>query len=159
MNIIGHSYVSAKVMGRLTDDLILGSILPDMVPFVPGTTFQFEEIHEGGEKFLKFLDVSCPQRRDLALGMLCHGVKFGADRFSPDIEKRFADKREELARRIAMASGISLEIASRYRFHNFLWWGVDVQLLWNDPDFVENLSRKFSQMDITETANLLARCF
>ncbi len=34
----------------------MGSYLPDIVPFVPNSVFEFEEIHEGGEKFLDFLD-------------------------------------------------------------------------------------------------------
>ncbi|GAG35512.1 unnamed protein product, partial [marine sediment metagenome] len=159
MNVIGHPYVAFKVFGRLTEDLVLGSYLPDIVPFVPNSAFEFEEIHEGGLRFLEFLDKHHPERRDLALGMLCHSVEFGADKFSRSIEKRFEDRKEEFARRIAEASNISLEIASKYRFHNFLWWGVDVQLLWHRQEFVEELARKTSQLDVSGAADLLAGCF
>jgi len=159
MNIIGHPYVAAKVLGRLTKDLVLGSYLPDIVPFVPNSVFKFEEIHEGGKKFVEFLDEHHPKRRDLALGMLCHGVEFGADKFSRSIEEKFKDKREEYGRRIAKASKISLEVASRARFHNFLWWGVDVQLLRHRREFVEDLAKKISQVDASGAAALLAECF
>lgn len=159
MNLIGHPYVAAKVTGRLTEDLILGSYLPDIVPFVPNSVFEFEEIHEGGKKFLEFLDERCPERRDLALGMLCHGVEFGADKFSRDIEKQFEDEREDLAKRIAEASNISLDVASQARFHNFLWWGVDVQLLRHRREFVEDLAKKIPQLDVGGAASLLAECF
>jgi len=159
MNAIGHPYVAAKVLGRLTEDLVLGSYLPDIVPFVPKACFEFEEIHEGGKRFLDFLDNCHPERRDLALGMLCHGTEFGADRFSRDIEERFEDKREEYGKRIAKASSISLETASQARFHNFLWWGVDVQLLRYQRDFVEGLAGKFSQIDTSGAVALLAECF
>jgi len=159
MNVIGHPYVAFKVFGRLTEDLVLGSYLPDIVPFVPDSVFEFKEIHEGGEKFLKFLDESCLERRDLALGMICHGIKFGADKFSRDIEKRFEDRREEYGKRIADASNISLEMASRARFHNFLWWGVDVQLLRHRREFVEDLVEKILKIDVAPVAGLLAECF
>ncbi len=159
MNVIGHPYVAFKVFGRLTEDLVLGSYLPDIVPFVPNSVFEFEEIHEGGKQFLAFLDKHYPERCDLALGMLCHSVEFGADKFSRSIEKRFEDKREELAKRIAEASNISLEIASRARFHNFLWWGVGVQLLRHRREFVEDLVKKISKLDISGAAPLLAECF
>jgi len=159
MNVIGHPYVATKVVGRLTEDLIIGSFIPDIVPFVPNTVFQFEEIHEGGEHFLKFLDDTCPQKRDLALGMLCHGAKFGADQFSRYIENRFARERDILAKRIADASKVSLETARQSRFRNLLWWGMDVQLIWNEPIFVKDLARKLAKVDTLGTANLLAECF
>lgn len=156
MNVIGHPYVAAKVVGRLTEDLVSGSYLPDIVPFVPNSVFEFEELREGGRKFLKFLDRHHPERRDLASGTLCHSE---ADKFSRNIEERFEDKREGLAKRIAEASNISLDIASRFRFHNFLWWGVDVQLLRHQREFVEDLAEKVSNLDVSTTAALLAECF
>ncbi len=159
MNVIGHPYVAKRVAGRLTGDLVLGSYYPDIVPFVPGSVFEFEEIHEGGKKLLDFLDKYSPGRRDLALGMLCHSAEFGADGFSRSIAERFESKREEYGKRIAEASEISLEIASRARFHNFLWWGVDVQLLRHRRNFVEDLAKKISQIDVSEAASLLAECF
>jgi hypothetical protein len=162
MNIIGHPYVAHKVVGRLTADLVLGSWIPDIVPFVPGTTFEFGEIHEGGERLLHFLDEHYPERRDIALGMLCHGVEFGADGFSGRIEKRFEDEREELAQRIAAASGVSLEVASKHRFHNFLWWGVEVQILRHRRDFTDKLIRQMPPLirrSIPAAADLLAECF
>lgn len=159
MNAIGHPYVAAKVLGRLTEDLVLGSYLPDIVPFVSNSIFEFEEIHEGGKKFLDFLDNRHSERRDLALGMLCHGAEFGADRFSQRIAERFEGKREEYGKRIAQASSISLEMASQARFHNFLWWGVDIQILRHRRDFVEDLAKKFSRIDVAGASNLLAECF
>lgn len=55
MNVIGHPYIASKVFGRLTEDLVLGSFISDIVPFVPSSVFEFEEIHEGGEKFLELI--------------------------------------------------------------------------------------------------------
>lgn len=147
MNVIGHPYVAFKIVGRLTGDLVLGSYLPDIVPFVPNSVFEFEEIHEGGEKLLP---------SDLALGMICHRE---ADKFSRSVERRFEDKRDDLVKRIAEASNISLEMALRARFHNFLWWGIDVQLLWHRREFVEDLAKKISQIDVSVAAPPLAECF
>jgi len=159
MNIIGHPYIAFRVFGRLSEDLVLGSYLPDIVPFVPGSAFTFEEIHEGGEQLLSFLDDACPERRDLALGMLCHSVKFGADKFSGDMEEQFVAERTDYAKRIAEASAISLEMAREARFHNFLWWGVDVQLLRHRRKFVGELAKIVSRVDTAGAADLLAKCF
>ncbi|MCG2686187.1 hypothetical protein L6258_02355, partial [Candidatus Parcubacteria bacterium] len=111
MNILGHPYVADESVGPLDKWLLTGSYLPDLVPFVPNSVFKFEEIHEGGERFLQFLDEHAPDKRNLALGMLTHGVKYGADKFSRDIEEQFEESREDLAKKIAAASGVSIEVA------------------------------------------------
>ena len=54
MNVLGHPYVAYRVFGRLDEWIVAGSWLPDLVPFVPDSVFEFEEIHESGERFLKF---------------------------------------------------------------------------------------------------------
>jgi len=159
VNILGHPYVADKSIGPLDKWLLTGSYLPDLVPFVPDSVFEFEEIHEGGERFLRFLDRHDPEKRNLALGMLTHGTKFGADKFSPDIEKRFEKNREDLAKKIAAASGISIEVARGGRFHNFLWWGVDVQILRHEKEFMERLCKVLPQINIAQTSTLLASCF
>jgi len=159
VNILGHPYVADKSIWPLDKWLLTGSYLPDLVPFVPDSVFEFEEIHEGGERFLQFLDQHDPEKRNLALGMLTHGTEFGADKFSPDIENRFEKNREDLAKKIAEASGVSIEVARGGRFHNFLWWGVDVQILRHEKEFMERLCGIVPQIDIPQTSTLLASCF
>lgn len=163
MNILGHPHVAFKVIGRLNKYLVAGSHLPDLVPFVPNSVFSFEEIHEGGEKFLKFLKQNYPQKTDLVLGMMSHSVKFGVDKFNREIEEWLLGNNEELrdklSREIANCSRVNLEVARKYRMHNYLWSGIDLYLLKTEPKFVRELARIHWEIDREEIANLLAECF
>ncbi|MEA2020610.1 MAG: hypothetical protein U9M98_02720 [Patescibacteria group bacterium] len=159
MNILGHPLVTTEVCGRMNPDLVLGSYLPDIVPFVPNTVFEFEEIHEGGLKFLKHLEKHALERRDVALGMLCHSAQYGADKHSRVLEERFEEHRDSLGKRIAHASNIPLEVAKKARFHNYLWWGFDVQILRHHEKFCNQLDDTFKNIDRERTARFLANCF
>mgnify|MGYP001068768034 FL=1 len=159
MNVLGHPLVTTKVCGRMNPDLVLGSYLPDIVPFVPNSVFEFKEIHEGGLEFLHYLEENAPDRIDVALGMLCHSAKYGADKYSRMLEERFEDYRDCLGERIAEASNISLEVAKKARFHNYLWWGFDVQILRHREDFCGRLVYHISNIQEVEPAYQLAQYF
>ncbi len=159
MNIIGHPYVANLVLGRLNPQLVLGSYLPDIVPFVPDSVFTFEEIHQGGREFLKYLQTEEPGYVDLAYGMMIHAE---ADKYSRVIEDIYSGYRDELSREIAETSGVSIDVARKSRFHNYLWWGVDLQILWNRRNFVLDLRDTLEEIDENtsgRTAVLLAECF
>lgn len=163
MNILGHSYVASKVAGRLNKYLVAGSHLPDLVPFVPNSVFTFAEIHESSDKLLKFLEEEHPDTCDLAIGMMAHSVKFGADKFNQEIGKWLLGDNEklinELGEKIADCSSVSFEVAKQSRLHNYLWVGVDVYLLKTNLEFVEQLANLHRQLDRKEIANLLSLGF
>jgi len=144
--------LACKVVGRIDWRLIAGSHLPDLVPFVPGSVFSFEEIHESGDRFLKFLDKNYPEKRDLALGMMTHSVKFGADRFNREIEQWLLGNDErargELVKKITACSGV-------VRIHNYLWAGLDVYLLKKHFQTVKKIAKVHSEIDQKEIADLL----
>lgn len=163
MNILGHVYIASKVTGRVTPFLAAGCWLPDIVPFVPQKIFTFEQIHESGDQFFKFLNQKYPQRQDLALGMVAHSVKYGADKFNREIEdwllKGRNELKKEIARNISSCSGVSLKVASGYRMHNYLWGGIDVYILREHFSFVEQLEKMKSEIDTEEISQLLADFF
>ncbi len=159
MNVIGHPYVCNLLLGRINSELVLGSYLPDIVPFVPDAVFSFKEIHRSGSEFLEYLETEAPEQVDLAHAMLIHAQ---ADEYSSIIEEMFSARRDELSREIAETSGISIEIARKSRFHNYLWWGVDLQILWNRRNFVLDLRDNLAAIDdglIDEAGVLLGGCF
>lgn len=158
MNILGHSWIAVNAIPGKRDLLIIGSLLPESFPFIKDNPFSFEEIHEGGERLLEFLDRSYPGRRDLALGMLAHGKKFGADGFNQEIEKYADERREEFLQKIAACSAISLKFAG-FRLHNFLWWGVDVWILKKYPEFVGEVQAALRKVDVEGISTLLAEAF
>lgn len=160
MNVLGHPYIAWKVFEDFNEDHLAGSWLPDLSPFVPNSVFEFEEIHEGGEKFWHFLQQNYPDRQGLALGMLSHGVTYGADKFSRMLESRYESHRKRLTELILQSTpNITEEVASKYRFHNFLWWGIDVQILENALKFKEILTTLIPKVRVEEITHLIAKCF
>ena len=85
MKLLGHAWVA--VNARPEGDrklLMLGSVLPEIMYYTKDHPFEFEEIHEGGDKVYKYLRSKNPKWADLGLGMLAHSVKSGADKFNFD---------------------------------------------------------------------------
>ena len=159
MNLLGHSYIAVRVFPDGNKNLlIIGSLLPESFPFVENNSLTFEEIHEGGERFWEFLSKNYPEKQDLALGMLTHSVRFGADSFNKKIERYAEPFREELLRQIVDCSGVSLKIA-KARLHNFLWMGVDFWILKEFPELVKEVSQAIKSVNIEEISALLAAAF
>lgn len=163
MNILGHPYVAFKTIGKLTPLVVAGSLLPDLVPFVPNSVFTFQEIHESPDLFFDFLQRNYPKKKDLALGMMSHSVKLGADKFNQEIEGWLLagnqETRKELAEKIVDCSGVSAEVAEKFRLHNYLWLGIDVYLLKNKQEFIIDLAKVYPQIDCLEIATLLSEAF
>jgi len=163
VNIIGHPYVAFKTWGKMNSYLAVGSHLPDIFPFASVSVFKFDEIHEGGEKFLTFLRKNHPDKIGLAIGMICHSVKYGADRFNPEIENWLLTGRPELKRslseKIADCSSIDLKTAETARLHNYLWSGVDLYLLKNKKNFINDLAKAHSEANLEKISDVLSKAF
>lgn len=158
MNILGHSYIATHAVAGDTNLLIIGSLLPELSPFVANSPFTWEEIHESGKKLLYFCRKNNPAMADFARGVLSHSVKYGADKFNQEIESYAGKERNELIREIAAASSLNVDIA-RSRLHNFLWWGVEIQILQNQPNFVLLVKKALDEVDINMISQLLAEVF
>ena len=86
MNILGHNYMAKLVLNKYNPNIAAGCHLPDLVPFLKGSTLSFEEIHESPEQVYVYHDKNDNSAIDLALGLMTHSVKFGADKFNRDID-------------------------------------------------------------------------
>lgn len=129
-----------------------------MLPYIPNDIFEYKELHEGGKKLLKYLDKNHPEKRDLALGMLSHGVEFGADKFIKELESFASQERQALLAKIMEADSINRKFAE-YRVHNFLGLGIDWLLIQNEPELVEEVQKILREVDIKEISHLLAEGF
>jgi len=163
VNILGHPYIAFRVNGRVNKYLAAGSHLPDIFPFASTTIFSFEEIHEGGERLLNYLNDNYPDKIDLAIGMIAHSVKYGADKFNPEIEdwllSEKPDLKEELAKQIVDCSSVDIQIARKARLHNYLWAGIDLYVLKNEKVFVKNLAKAHSRLKLDEISTILSKSF
>ena len=163
MNVLGHAYIAAQLSKDKSEKqlLIVGSLLPESFPFMSDMTdfpFNNEEIHEGGSTLLKYLDDYYPQKRCLALGMMAHSCQFGADGWNKEVEKYYDKKDLGYIERIAKLSETHVGIANR-RLHNFFWWIIDWRILETYPSDVEEIKQAIMNVDIEDTADLLAKGF
>ncbi len=163
MNFLGHSFIASKVIGKMEADIVIGSQLPDLVPFVPNSVFSFKEIHQGGESFLGFLKKEFPEKQGLALAMMVHSSKYGADKFNSEVVNRLLTGqprlKEELAREISHCSAVSLEVAAKSRLHNWLWLGFDAYLIRNEEVFISRVKELIKAIDLKAISRLLASGF
>lgn len=160
MNILGHNYIAFRLLGHVSPNTLLGSHIPDFVPFLPSSIFTFEEIHENNEDLLKFVGTNYPKSLDLPLSMLCHSIKYGADEYSREIDTWLLENNEKLedklSKMISKASNITYETARGPRLHNYLWCGVDLYLIKNNPDnIVKKLVSSLDNINYKNTAHIL----
>lgn len=163
MNVLGHAYIAAQ-LGPVRSEkqlLIIGSLLPESFPFMSNLAdFPFinEEIHEGGLTLLRYLDNYCPQKRSLALGIMAHSSRFGADGWNKEVEEYYYERKHEYAERIAQLSQIPAAVAQSH-LHNFFWWVIDWRILETYPSDVEEIKQAIMNVNIENTADLLAKGF
>lgn len=158
MKILGHIYIATNAVDGNNQLLIIGSLLPEMLPYIPNDIFEYQELHEGGRKLLEYLDHHHPEKRDLALGLLSHGGELGADRFSRESEKFVASKREFLLKKISQAHKIGSK-AAEGRIHNYVGLGIDWLLVQNESELVREVQETLKEVDIGEVSHLLAEGF
>ncbi len=99
-----------------------------------------------------------PEKRDLALGLLSHGVEYGADKFIKQLEGFVSGERKALLKKISQANSISLKFAE-YRVHNFLGLGVDWLLIRNEPELVREVQQALRKINVEKVSHLLAKGF
>lgn len=160
MNLIGHNYIAYKLIGHVSPLTILGSHIPDFVPFLPSSVFTFEEIHEDHEELLNFIKQKYPTKTDLPLSMMCHSVKYGADELNREIDNMLLIDNQELEsyliHKIMEMSEITINSA-KARLHNYLWCGVDFYLIKNSPqNITKTMAEEFTKIDFRDSAVILS---
>ncbi|MFH1668104.1 MAG: hypothetical protein ABH884_03745 [Candidatus Komeilibacteria bacterium] len=164
MNLLGHNYIAYKVLGSISPYTLIGSHIPDFVPFLPSSVFKFEEIHENQEDFLNFVRKNYPEANFLPLSMMCHSVKYGADKYNREIDTWLLEGRDDLAdeisRMITESSGVSFETARGPRLHNYLWCGADLYLINNNPDgLTDKLVSSLENIDYDYVSEIFAKFY
>ena len=154
MKLLGHHYVTKAVIGKLTPLICAGVNVPDIVPYVKQNTFSFEEIHEDPEKVYPF-------SKELALGMMAHSKRFGADIFNNDIENWLVKDDEVLRKKIEEWVSVCTGKHENLRawVFNFLWLGMDFYLLDQDKPLVSQIIENTKMIDVTFVSEILARSF
>jgi hypothetical protein len=164
VNIIGHNYIAYKVLGVFDKYTYAGSHIPDLVPYLPSTVFEFNEIHENHEGFLDFIKEKHPKMVNLPLSMMCHSLKYGTDKFNQDIEVWLLNHDEKLkykiSKKISEISKVSFETSRASRLFNYLWCGFDIYLMKKNPDrIIDKLVYIQNDLDLKEMAHILAEYY
>jgi hypothetical protein len=163
VNILGHNYVAKLVLNKYNSEIAAGCHLPDLVPFLKGSTLSFEEIHENPELVYEYSSKHNGVGKDLALGLMTHSVKFGADKFNRDIDIWLLENdetiKQEIAEQISEASNINIDIAKGGRMHNYLWCGLDFYIIDNFPDFLPEMNAAYKNIDTDNLSRILSTIF
>jgi hypothetical protein len=164
MKLLGHAWVAVNSVSKGNRKLlILGSILPEIMYYTTNHPFEFEEIHEGGDKVYNYLKKKKPEWTDLGLGMLAHSVKMGADRFNFDDNLKIlgyeGEKVDELRKKLTEVLGITYE-TSKTRVHNILELATELRIIEENPEFVDEFSEAIADTKTKEEIKrILADCF
>jgi len=151
------------VLNRYNSNIAAGCHLPDLVPFLKGSVLTFDEIHENPELVYKYSLTNNSKGLDLALGLMTHSVKFGADKFNKDIDAWLLGDNEDLktkiAEKVCKASNVSMEVARGPRMHNYLWCGLDFFILDKYPDFTFEMNKAYKEVNSSEISKTLSEVF
>jgi len=159
---LGHIFVAQRVLGEKVL-AAQGVLLPEMVPYLAEDVFDWQELHEGGEKLYQYLQKTAPQEIDLALGLLTHGVTFGADGLNTRHWRGgtgYAHQKEAplIPKIFEVHPGIDKATAQAFG-HNFINLGMDLLIQKDFPEVVISAQEAVSQVDVDKLAPLLADCF
>jgi hypothetical protein len=163
MNLIGHNYIAKKVLSKYNPLIAAGAHIPDEVEFVSSSVFSYGGLHENPDAVFEYTTKQDRKYLGLALGMMAHSVKYGADKYTGDIEKWLfkgdESLRNTIADKIVQASGISIEIAKGPRMHNYLWGGLDFYLIDKYPEFVDEIKENYKAIDTDQVSEILAQAY
>jgi hypothetical protein len=134
---LSHIVVSTRVLGRCSDLLVLGSVIPDGAWIVP-RVLPRSKIHDDAAGFDRYVKLNYWEYADLGLGVKLHALEQkGADYYSDDEVEGFAvNNCEELGVEVSeirfesRKSKISL-------LHNYVEAAVELQVASNHAEVVE----------------------
>lgn len=162
MKALGHTFVAKEIFGESVL-AVQGALLPEMVPYLARDIFEWSELHEGGEKLHEFLQKEEPESLDLSLGLLSHGITYGADKLN-DKEwrggKGYAHQRAE--RLVYLMNDIHGPISPKIALgwaHNYIELGLDLQIQENFPEVLQLAQAAVKEIEIDKIAEILAGCF
>lgn len=163
MNLIGHNYIAKEVLSKYNPLIAAGVHIPDLVPFVKSSVFTFDEIHENPDAVYQHCLKNNKGYIGLALGMMTHSVKYGADKFNRDVDIWLIGKDykllDEIAQKIVGCSGIPLETAKGPRMHNYLWCGLDFYILNKFPEFAKKIQSAYAEIDNEGVSKILSEVY
>lgn len=164
MKLIGHAWIAVNAVPQGNKRLlILGSILPEIMYYTKDHPFEFEEIHEGGDKVYRYLRDRSPEFADLGFGMLAHSVKAGADKYNSDENLALlgydGDEVDKLRGKVSDVLGVTYDTA-KIRAHNILELAIDLKIVQKHPNFVRDFNEAVADINLREKiVEILSNCF
>ena len=164
MKLLGHAWVAVNSIKKGNRrQVIIGSILPEIMYYTKSNPFIKSEIHEGGDVFYQFLKTNHPEFKNLGLGMITHSVKYGADRFNFDDRLAILEYSDEkvldLRKKLVEILHVDFE-TSKTRAHNILELGIEVGIIRDHPEFTTEFCDAIADTKLkNQTVKFLSECF
>jgi hypothetical protein len=158
VKLLGHVYVATKAFPKKDKELLtLGAILPELVFYIKHPVFKYEQFHEGGLDLYKYLTKNKKEFTDIAIGILAHSEKYGADRFNTIFKLFEIGLEESDIDEIAQALGIS-EKRAEIRAHNMYGLAIEYYLAKSNPEILK-LIKNVKLIDQKEISIILSKYF
>lgn len=147
---LAHLYFAEKVLGRLSEELILGSIFPD-VAFFSG--FDWHESHSLGQKLRQGFSRDEKGMVLFCQGVISHGINpCGLDYYSDqqygDYEKGYCyEKARPLINSVVEACNLATG-DGWWKAHNFVEMGVELYVFEKRPGLLLRLHQALSHTAI-----------
>jgi len=158
MKLLGHVYVATKAFPEKDEKLLaIGAVLPEIVFYIKNPVFTYEQLHEGGIYLYKCLSQKDKKLADIALGVLTHSKKYGADGFNSLDHIKEIGYKEKDDEKISDALGIPIKFAYQ-RAHSLYSLAIDYYLYKNYPNLIIQIKelKNFDQRILT---NALEKCY
>ncbi len=145
-----HVYFAHRVLGRINDAVVMGSIFPDMSI---GVGVNREVTHSSGKEILEFLRQD-DKLLDFALANITHGVKpdgldYYSDETNPPFEKGYCfEKARPIINDTIAACNIPPEMGW-WKAHNIIEMGVEL-IVSSSNDFSYLINDAFNNSLIIE---------
>ena len=124
-----HLYFAEKILGKISDEITLGSIFPD---FIISKTLDHQVAHQSGHKIYELCRNS-GKFLDLALAVITHGIKpYGLDYFGDekylDFERGYCfEKGRPFIEETVKACNIPSRMGW-WKSHNIIEMGIELQI-------------------------------
>ncbi len=159
---VTHIWFGERVLGKLNNMGILGTIFPDMV--ISGC-FSHEETHRAGWKLFDFLVSKDEYFRPFALGTITHGVNptgldyFGDEKF-PGGEKGYCFQKAEIIKNKVIEACNIPEEFGLWKGHNFIEMAIEMEIYDKNIDIDYRMKSALAdKYEITKISRALAEYY
>lgn len=151
-----HIYTATQVSKKRTPLLVIGSVIPDVV-WVNREKIPPEKLHDNLDDFYSYVESKHEDMLDLALGMMLHSNKIGADLYSHSYKGGYSYiKGKEILSDVANL--VKTDNSKKFSdlSHNFIEASLDLLLYSDRPEILDLYKKSLTNVDFDKISALFS---